>query len=482
MPLNFERFDDKVLVSGLAGDYLFLSNDEFDSFVNHRLKKTDQIYLSLKSKQLIADSPEELVRNINMTSTRYRTRKGFLKNFTTLHMMVITVRCNQHCRYCQASCEDEIARQFDMKPETAKKIVDFIFKSPSQNIKIEFQGGEPLLNWQTIVETVLYAEALNKKVKKNLEFVVCTNITTDISDKIEFLKNHNISISSSLDGPQDVHDHCRLYKNETGTYQAFIKNLEYCRRMCGIDSVGALMTTTRYSLDKITSIIDEYITRGFNGIFLRAINPYGFAEQNKKELGYNTEDFVQMYKKALEYIIQLNKKGTFFIEFYTALLLKRILTHFPTGFVDLQSPAGTGICGVIYDYNGDIYPADEGRMLAKMGDKHFCLGNIHTNSYLEVFGSTSLRNIVSSSCLEIMPHCSSCVFQPYCGADPVRNYLETGDIMGDRLHSSFCKKNKGIFRHLFNILSTADDTTLDILWSWVIGKPYSKGDCYNEKN
>ena len=36
---------------------------------------------------------------------------------------------------------------FDMSPETAEKALALVFRSPSPNIKIEFQGGEPLLNF-----------------------------------------------------------------------------------------------------------------------------------------------------------------------------------------------------------------------------------------------------------------------------------------------------------------------------------------------
>ena len=73
----------------------------------------------------------------------------------------------------------------------------------------------------------------------------------------------------------------------------------------------------------------------------------------------------------LNYIIELNKSGTNFIECYTTLFLSRILTPFSTGFVDLQSPSGAGISGVIYNYDGKIYPADEARMLSRMGDDYF---------------------------------------------------------------------------------------------------------------
>ena len=170
---------------------------------------------------------------------------------------------------------------------------------------------------------MLYAENQNRKYNKKLEFVICSNITSDIKCRLSFIKEHNITISSSLDGSEEIHNKCRVYKNKSGTYDKFIENLQLCREVCGKDSIDALMTTTTYSLDKIENIIDEYITNGFDGIFLRALNPYGFAEENKKEIGYSADDFFSMYKKAIEYILNVNKMGKFFTERYTALLLSR---------------------------------------------------------------------------------------------------------------------------------------------------------------
>lgn len=469
MPFNFGQVNNQILLTGTAGDYIFLNRVCFNDLINYKLDKNTETYLNLKSKNFISDSKDELLRAIDMTATRYRTKKGFLNEFTTLHMMVITVRCNQKCKYCQVSCEEEEARQYDMSPETACTIVDFILKSPSKNIKIEFQGGEPLLNWDTIVKAVIYAKERNIISKKNLEFVICTNLTSSIEDKLSFIKEHNIAISTSLDGSKDIHDCCRVFRGGTGTYDKFVSNLQLCKKSCGDDSVGALMTTSSYSLNNIKSIIDEYLANGFDGIFLRAINPYGFAEENKNEIGYPTQSFVEMYKVALEYILNINRNGRYFVEFYTTLLLSRILTPFPTGFVDLQSPSGAGISGVIYDYNGDVYPADEGRMLARMGDKYFLMGNVHSNSYREIFQSKVIKEIVNKSCLEVMPHCYGCVFEPYCGADPIRNYLETKDIMGYRLDSGFCEKNKAIFSYLFSIIESNSDAN-DIFWSWITEK------------
>ena len=70
-----------------------------------------------------------------------------------------------------------------MDIDTSRKIVDFIFNSPNENIKIEFQGGEPLLNWDVIQAVVEYANEKNIISKKNLSFVICTNLTLMATNK-----------------------------------------------------------------------------------------------------------------------------------------------------------------------------------------------------------------------------------------------------------------------------------------------------------
>ena len=189
----------------------------------------------------------------------------------------------------------------------------------------------------------------------------------------------------------------------------------------------------------------------------------------------------EAYRDALYYIIELNKNGVFFVESYAALLFQRIMTPYSTGFVDLQSPSGAGISGAIYYYNGDVYPADEARMLATMGDYSFKMGNVYDNSYLEIFTSDVIKKIVANSCVEAMPGCSTCALNPYCGADPIRNYVESHNILGKRYNSDFCKKNKGIIHVILDIIKENDLDTMAVLWSWVFRKPMEEWQCGKQK-
>jgi uncharacterized protein len=469
LPFQFSRFDsDDYLLVNETGEYIFLNKDEFHKFIQGNLTSDSPFYYDLKSRHFL--NTEHLPETIEMLSAKYRTRKKFISDFTILHMMVITLKCTNKCSYCQVSAEGDDAKGFDMSTEVARRVVDYIFKSPSPTIKIEFQGGEPTLNWETLKETVLYAKKVNQKYQKHLDFVVCTNLVKVDTQQLMFFKEQGIHISTSLDGPRDLHDKNRVLRGGGGTYDAFIKNLYNAFDILLRGEVNALMTTTIDNIDHLEEVVAEYVRLGFNGIFIRSLNPYGFAAKDAEQLGYPVEHFVENFEKALNFIIQLNLNGTRFVEFYTSLLLTRILTPFSTGFVDLQSPSGAGISGAIYVHNGDVFPADEARMLARMGDRRFCLGNVFKDSYESIFGEGLLREIVSKSCVEVMPYCNSCVYRTYCGSDPVRNYLETGDLIGKRPDNDFCKKNKLIFDMLFKKLKRNDPDEMDVFWSWISGR------------
>jgi len=465
LPFQFSRFgkDDYLLVNE-SGEFIFIDKDNFDKLISNKLKSDSPFYYDLKSRHFI--NTEHLPETLEMVSAKYRTRKKFISDFTSLHMMVITLKCTNKCKYCQVSAEGDDAKGFDMSPEVARRVVDYIFRTPSPSIKIEFQGGEPTLNWETLKETVIYAKKVNRKYQKHLSFVVCTNLVKVDTQKLMFLKEHQINISTSLDGPKDLHDKNRILRNGNGTYDTVIKNMNNAFNILPRGEVNALMTTTIDNIEHLQDVISEYVRLGFNGIFIRSLHPYGFASSNEENLDYSAEHFVEKFEEALNFIIQLNLNGTRFVEFYTSLLLTRILTPFSTGFVDLQSPSGAGIAGVIYDHNGDVFPADEARMLARMGDRHFYLGNVFKDSYESIFGGNLLREIVSKSCVEVMPYCNACVYRTYCGTDPVRNYLETGDLIGKR-PNDFCKKNKLIFDILFKKLKSNDPDEMDVFWSWI---------------
>ena len=106
-------------------------------------------------------------------------------------------------------------------------------------------------------------------------------------------------------------------------------------------------------------------------------------------------------------------------------------------------------------------------MMARFKNYYFRLGNVNENTYQEMFNGELLHHIIASSCNECLPGCAECVFQPYCGADPVRNMSEQGDMIGFRPTNEMCKKTKTIMHYLFELLQKHDPEINRIFWSWI---------------
>lgn len=464
LPYRFMRFGSDVLLVNEVGEFAFLSDKDFNQLRNYQLAPKSDIFLNLKNKHIVTDTDATLP--IYLLSTKYRTKKSFLYDFTALHIFVITLRCNHKCSYCQASSEDQMRFEFDMKPETAKRFVELVFQSSSPTIKIEFQGGDPLLNFEIVKIVVQYAKRLNRLHKKNLEFVICTNLLGLDEEILNYLEEQKIWVSTSLDGPKELHDINRITKNGIGTYDYVRKNIQAVQNKLGLDRISALMVTTNDSVNRLNDVVDEYISQRFNSIFIRTMHPYGRAA--KEKLDYNVGTFIKNYQKTLDYIIRLNLEGVPFSEQYATIILKKILTPFAAPFVDLQSPTGAGISCVVYGYNGYVFVSDEARMLSKMGDNRFLMGNIHQNSYQEIFNGSVIRQTVENSCVESLPLCSECAFQMYCGADPVRNYKVKGDFIGHQPTSEFHQVNYLIMRHLMEFIRKNDQNVMNVFWSWIM--------------
>lgn len=444
-----------------VGDYLICPRGTATRIVQRDIARDDEIYADLVTNFIISEKPTPDL--IDVLATRYRTKKSFLDTFTSLHIFVITLRCNHSCHYCQVSRQTEDKLEYDMSFEHLDMAIDLMFRSPAPDVTMEFQGGEPLLAFDKVKYAVERALALNEKHRKNITFVICTNITIVSDEILEFCKKHRILISTSLDGPAFIHDKNRP-KSGANSYEMVVEGLRRTRTVLGEDMVSALMTTSRLSLDYPEEIIDAYLENGFDHIFLRPIHPYGFAMRNEKKNKYEAERFIDFYKKSLQYILEINRNGVRFVEDYAVIILRKMLTPFPIGFVDLQSPSGIINNVIVYNYDGGVYASDESRMLAENNDQTFRLGSVG-DRYEDLFYGSKAWTFAQHWSNEALAGCSECGFQTFCGADPVRHWATQGDFEGYRPTSGFCKKNMEIIRFIFELMDR-DPSVERIFRSW----------------
>ncbi len=444
LPFRFHRFGDgRVLLTNFVGEHLFLSDDEFQRFTSRSL--VDESLLRVLRARHFAMAEGDSVP-IELLALKTRTRYRRLPEFTGLHIFVVTLRCEHACPYCQVSRQSSNKTAFDMSWDTAARSLALAFQSPSPTLKIEFQGGEPLLNFGLVRRIVEEAEALNEAAQKDLSFVIASNLAVLTDQVLDFAADHALSFSASLDGPAELHNANRP-RPGGDSWERTIRGIEAIRSRLGPHRVSALMTTTDASLSSVEDIVDSYRAAGLSEIFLRPISPYGFAVRSTKP-GYGIERWLAFYERGLDYIIDLNRRGEPMVELFATIAVRKILTNDPLRYVDLMSPSGIGIGAIVYNYDGNVYASDEGRMLAEMGDTSFRLGHVADTSYRDIFTSEKLLEPLEQSFTGSAPMCSDCAFECYCGADPVYHYATAGDFLGRKAVSEFCSRNMGVFERI----------------------------------
>jgi uncharacterized protein len=448
LPFRFERLNGQVLVTNMVGEHLTLAAEEFDQLAAEELPTDSPLVRSLRAKQVIRQAGDR--SPLTLLALKARTRYRRLAESTGLHIFVVSLRCEHSCPYCQVSRQSSDTERYDMSSETAERGLDMAFRSPSHQLKIEFQGGEPLLNFGLIEEIVQRAERRNQEERRNLGFVIATNLALLDDSMLEFCARHDIYISTSLDGPSDLHNKNRPRPGRD-SWERAVEGIRRVREALGVDHVSALMTTTRASLDRVREIVDCYLEQGLRGIFLRPLSPYGFAIKTKSYSAYDAERWLDFYREGVAYILELNRQGVEMREYFSAVILKKMLTNTEPGYVDLTSPAGIGIGAIVYNYDGSIYASDEGRMLAEMGDDTFCLGHLERDTYEQVMSSEALLAPLEESFAPSAPMCSDCAFEPFCGSDPVYHYATSGDFVGRKPESDFCRRNMAVFKHLLDL-------------------------------
>lgn len=173
----------------------------------------EEIESLISSGQLFSEaSPEAELAGIERT---------FVFKSLCLHM---AHDCNMRCAYCFASAGSFGAERGLMPFETARRAIDFVAGASGsrRNIEIDFFGGEPLLNFETVKKTVAYARGIEGRAGKRFRFTLTTNGTLLDGEAAAFANEHMDNLVLSIDGRREVNDAVRKTAGGGGTYDAIV--------------------------------------------------------------------------------------------------------------------------------------------------------------------------------------------------------------------------------------------------------------------
>jgi uncharacterized protein len=169
----------------------------------------------------------------------------------------VTNQCNLACTYCYEYGEDKIVDTENgkqskfMSEETARESVEFMLRESreSPTAHMTFFGGETLLNFPVLKSTIAYARRRAAEVGKEVDFSLTTNATLLRPDVIEFLAENRVGVTISIDGPEEMQDKFRVFKNGKGSYDVAAPKIKALLARHRTRPVGARVTLTRQTLD-----------------------------------------------------------------------------------------------------------------------------------------------------------------------------------------------------------------------------------------
>lgn len=455
---NFRRMGEEVLISNDWGFNAFLSRRDYRRYLQGGLSQEEPLGKELLQKGFLAEGLD-----FPGLARRFGERRLLDWKGPNVHTVVVTLRCNFKCLYCHASVVGPERSEMDMTLETARRTVDLIFQSPSPTLMIEFQGGEPLLNWPVVRFIVEYARRKNKHHQRALHFGLISNFSLLDESKIDFLVSNGVSFCTSLDGPAELHNKNRVYLggNSHDQVVSALKGLVERRRAgTKMDLPNAICTVTRHSLPYHREIVDQLVGLGIERVQFGPLDPIGFARRSWESIGYDSRQFVEFYAKALDYIIELNQKGVKVYEKMALILLIRLLEGGHWRF-----PNADGVARLAYNHDGSIYTCEEGRLLANEGEPFFRIGHVSSSSLAGLLDHPTVRAGLLAASPENQPLCFQCAYSPYCTVLPVYNYQTQAGMWGLMPANGWCEKMMGIFDVIFERLR--QPAARKILESWL---------------
>ena len=302
-----------------------------------------------------------------------------------------------------------------MSLDVGKRALDFLIENSGnrKNLEVDFFGGEPLMNWETVKSLVAYAREQEKKYNKNFRFTLTTNGVLIDDDVIDFCNREMSNVVLSLDGRKEVHDRFRKDYLGRGSYDTVVPRFQEFVRRRGDKSYYIRGTFTHYNTD-FTNDIFHMADLGFKELSMEPVvcSPEDESALTQSDLPVLFEQYEILAKEMLK----RKREGRGFT-FYHYML---DLTHGPCIYKRI-SGCGSGTEYMAVTPAGELYPCHQ-----FVGDPKYLLGNIYdgvTNK--EVQNEFKLCNAYARS------ECADCWAKLYCsGGCAANSYHASGKITG----------------------------------------------------
>jgi uncharacterized protein len=335
----------------------------------------------------------------------------------TLKSLCLNVahECNFSCVYCFAHGGDYRGDTTLMTHEVAHAGVDFLVRESGghKNVEVDFFGGEPLMNWDVVVDTMAYARSAYPL--KKWRFTLTTNGSLLRDDMFPVLEANDVSVVLSLDGGRRANDANRVFKDGRGTFDTIVERIRHFTRTRDEGGYFVRGTYARNTLAFAESV------RELHGLGFKYISMEPVVLSADSALALQNSDLPAIraqYEELIAYFLSELGSGTGFDFFHFKLdleagpcLSKRIYG------------CGAGVEYMAVAPNGDVFPCHQFD-----GVQEYRMGNVLMSPALE--RPELVAEFAHANFLFTKEECGSCWARFYCsGGCLANNYATSGALL-----------------------------------------------------
>lgn len=319
--------------------------------------------------------------------------------------IVVTRNCNLNCKYCF----EKTKVNEDMSVENIPKLIFFIKKYVNhdyvinkEEIIVNFNGGEPLLNFRFIK---LFIEKTHTFVKR---YSISTNLSFVNKEILNFLNNYNVTMHVSIDGCKKTNDMNRIDMFGKSYYKTLINNLKLLKTYKNI-SISLSMVYTPDTVCRLFYNVKYLYKKGFYIINASYASNYVWGANAKRIIE-------KQYRKISKlYIHGYQKKKNFYFSIFSDKIRS------------ILSKASGEICGAFINEitllpNGSFIPC-----LGFMGNElteNFVCGNWQEETNNNLNRISEFKDRVD----KIKNNCKDCLLTEVCHKSCVLEILRAKNV------------------------------------------------------
>jgi uncharacterized protein len=452
--VQFER-DSTFVVFHPETLCFFRTNRKAANLIRDARQGTDDVELLLKyelTPEQLEHSLERIVATIqNARRTVSTADSGSrLKRDGLLPKAVLLVNnyCNLKCTYCYEHESVFTKKAIDMPLPVARMSIDKMYDAFDGVETWMFIGGEPTLSEDVIEFACHYAtEVAQRRGVKKPGFGMISNGVKMTERLFELIRQFEIQVTFSLDGPKQVNDLVRIRHDNSGSFDAIAENLHRYRAMFP-DKLLAECTVTQaqrdagLSLPKLLEFCASELGVDEPHIAVAGLPPGNPLNPYRAD-GVVQAELLAAAEASMDSLLNTSNSAKSGRLDTVAAMVQRIAHRNPKS---IMCPAG--ILQIVVDAFGDIYPC---WMFA--GNAEHAMGNILRD---ELRGPKAMQVIdrieVNSKSRNAV--CSTCYARGVCSACVGNNHNSTGRL--EDPSPEFCESVRGTLRVVVERLASAN--------------------------